>query len=441
MFFCCLSYYSQTELTISGHITDAETGEPIQRCFVELADTSISIESDEKGFYRLRLSAPISSYKIKFTALNYEDYEIGPKKGIGIGEKRNDQFNVTLQFASYLLKDITISSAPDTVWGDEELNVADFAFHGNNTILLVYEYEQRWKKQEESKITLFAGCRLILLDHRGNELSRVLIPEYAVSLYTDFPDETFLIGRENKYYIDTTDDILSLIKIESEEFVNNIKPVIERKGNLLCLSSYNKDFPQFDYSILNRADSSYKQLHRICDEAQMTMFRSEYKYLGPKEKLEAFRFEVNTGIDKEIVAGFMTGYPNSIYYEPLNTPLFCSNDTLNIFDHVHHKIHRYTWDCEKVDSSSIGYHQRKKPEKWCEKIYRDHTSGSFYTAFQKNGFITLEKIDVRSGDVKKKTYLTYQYVEKIAVKKGYVYYIYRPFESSQNRFLYKEFLN
>ena len=48
------------------------------------------------------------------------------------------------------------------------------------------------------------------------------------------------------------------------------------------------------------------------------------------------------------------------------------------------------------------------------------------------------QIKYRTGLIGKTTKLKFRFIENIKIEKGYVYYIYRPFESSQKRFLYKE---
>ena len=44
-------------------------------------------------------------------------------------------------------------------------------------------------------------------------------------------------------------------------------------------------------------------------------------------------------------------------------------------------------------------------------------------------------VDVKTGEINEKVKLHYKYVEKIRVHNNKVYYVYRPFESIQKRFL------
>jgi hypothetical protein len=53
----------------------------------------------------------------------------------------------------------------------------------------------------------------------------------------------------------------------------------------------------------------------------------------------------------------------------------------------------------------------------------------------------LKRIDMKTGKIIGSFKLSNQYVEKIKIKGDYVYYIYRPFESLQEKFVYKELIS
>jgi hypothetical protein len=59
---------------------------------------------------------------------------------------------------------------------------------------------------------------------------------------------------------------------------------------------------------------------------------------------------------------------------------------------------------------------------------------------KKNGFYYLKQVSLYSGKIIASYKLTNQYVDQIKVKNGYVYYVYRPFESLQEQFIYKELI-
>jgi hypothetical protein len=426
------------QVAVTGVVLDAATQKPVTSAWVQIQETPCATYTNNSGEFMLDCKTTTDEYVVVISAFNYKTTQIQLNRTTDLSKQ---PLNIALEFESVLLPDIQISDAPAIVWKDADLNVGDIAFVDDKTILLVYDREERWKRQEESKTTLYNGCSLILLDVQEKEIARKRVPEVAIGFYTNFPKDVFLVGRYHQYYISIEDNQMELLQVSDEDFDGSIKPVVAEKGDLLCVSNYEEDFPEFGYSLLSRTDQQYTPVRTIVHEQQMEMFRSEYKYLAPRDKLEAFRFEVNTGIDKEIVAGYMTGYANSIYYEPINAPLFDNKNELHIFDHVHGKIYAHHWDGSPKDSTDINYHQVKRPERWSEEILHDALTGKYYTITSRNGRTFITQINIQTGKTGEKQPLYYPYIDKIRVRNNQVYYIYRPFESSQSRYLYKELVS
>lgn len=440
LLFFSLSYFGQTELHIIGKVTDSATNLPIENCFVSIDGTLCAGNTDVRGRYDINCPILTDSIKITCNISNYKSATIIKIRNSKKKSSEKIQVDFKLTFESYMLPEMNVSGAPQTVWSSDQLNVADFAFVGKNLLLLTYEKEERWKKQEESKITLLQGCQLILLDENNKEVLRTSVPEVSINFYVNYLNEVFLRCRQSIFHIRLNDDKIVLEKIPEEDFRKGIQPIIDTCGPLTCFSNYNADYPAFEYMIFNAIDSSYKTFRYMIDEKMMEMFRSEYKYLDTRGKLEAFTFEVNTGIDKEIIAAYMNGFQNTPYYEPLNTPLIRCNDTLIIFDHHHDKMIQFDWNGQALDSVLIQYHKTLRPERWDEKILKDRKTQKIYTSFRKQGITYIREINKQNGEVSAGQKLSYKYVENVRVSDDSVYYVYRPFESSQNRFLYKELI-
>jgi len=86
----------------------------------------------------------------------------------------------------------------------------------------------------------------------------------------------------------------------------------------------------------------------------------------------------------------------------------------------------------------MNYNQAPKGEKWEQPIIKDKLEELIYAIYNGAGYTYVRQIKYRSGLIGKTTKLKFRFIENIKIEKGYVYYIYRPFESSQKRFLYKE---
>lgn len=434
LFFLLFAMQLQAQtISVTGKVTDSETGMPISEAFVSIPLNGMAVYTDSTGKYSIRINGGASEVTLRCEATNYLTRESVVKLN-----GRNKTVNFELVFSAVVLPSVNITTGPQTVWRSSSLHVVDYAFVTDGMLLLTGEKEERWKREEDSKTTLFNGCRLILTDSLNREKTRVLIPELCKGFVVNFFGDVFLMTHKKIYIVVIENDLISLGEIPNEFYEKEIEPVIDSIHTNVYLSNYNKNFPAFEYLVYSGNDSLTKPFRYLVDEELMKIFRSEYKYMQPREKLEAFRFELQTGIDKEIIAAYMRGFQNTYYYEPLNIPLYIRHDTLLMFDHHHNKMIRYNREGIPVDSIEISYHKNTNPYKWSGKITQDTGSSDLYTTFEKDGIYFVKKLNIKTGKCEDSFRVTYKYAEKFSVHNGYVYYTYRPFESTQKKYLYRE---
>jgi hypothetical protein len=170
----------------------------------------------------------------------------------------------------------------------------------------------------------------------------------------------------------------------------------------------------------------------------MKLYNLEYYYLPTDVRLEARRMADYYKTDKHIIAAMMSGFTKSMFYEPLYAPLFIMNDTICIFNHHNDYLYHYNNQNKLIDSVKINYHHPKNWREWKKQLFVDEAENKVYAFFSKDGHHYLKQINYQTG----KEVLTYKLqhhsAEKIKIKDGFVYYIYRPFGSTQERFLYRE---
>jgi hypothetical protein len=91
-----------------------------------------------------------------------------------------------------------------------------------------------------------------------------------------------------------------------------------------------------------------------------------------------------------------------------------------------------------IDTIAVFHHYNPRKSGWKRNVIQDKVTGAIYAVFELNGFSYLGLINVNTGKIDKKVKLAFKYVDKIRVNNNFVYYIYRPFESLQRKFLYRE---
>ena len=170
----------------------------------------------------------------------------------------------------------------------------------------------------------------------------------------------------------------------------------------------------------------------------MEFYRAEFKYLDNRTKVEMADLQIQTGIDKEIWTGALY-YTQSLYYEPIYAPLFKLNeDTLLILDHYKNLMFVYSPVEGIMDSVRISYHFDERRTGWEEPLIQDPVTRKIYAVFQRSGYTYLYEINPLTGAVENSFRLFYKYIDGLQVRNGKAMYIYRPYESIQNKYLYSE---
>ena len=331
---------------------------------------------------------------------------------------------------TYELGSITVTSkkVADTVFGSGKFSVADFEFLENDKlILLTFE-----KSLEKAKV--------MLTDKSQKILSTFVLPDEANRLYKDYLGKINVICTNHIYQVSVINDVIHLGELPADEYIARIMPCIDTVQENIYFSNYQRDYPEFTYYAYNTSDSSYVALKTVTDQEQLKGYNMEYYFLKPKDRLYARKMADYYGVDFHRVAATMSGLTSSVYFSPLYAPLFVLRDTVCVFDHYNNAILKYNKKNQLLDSVSIDYHHPKSWREWKHKIIIDKETNNAYALYQKNGFYYLKQINLYSGKLIASYKLTNQYVDQIKVKNGYVYYVYRPFESLQEQFIYKELI-
>jgi len=428
---------AQSSVVCRFQLKDKDQHQSIENAAIRVNSLGIQELSDSKG--NAFLSLPKKKLSLRISHLAYKDSTIY----LDLKTVAEDSIQITiyLEYNPVNLDAAVIGAQeelPDTVYGSKEYNVADFAFLDESLLLLTYTKEDRWKRQEESQLTLYHGNKLILLDNEGLELDTIHIEAAAIQLYTDYLNEVFLITKTEVYAVTKDSNKLKIQTITESDFSNYIRPVFDSLNQHLLFSSWRADFPSFDYYSFSTLDSSIQHLRRVEDELQMQLLRSEYKYLDTRSKLDAYRLELKTGIDKELIAAQMSGFSNSLYAETLYAPCFVLYDSIFVFDHYHAELYKYNENRISSDSVNIAYMEDSEFKNWDKQLLHDPVKDDVFSLYERHGYRYLKKLDLSDAHALWSKRLKFRYPENVKVYNSKVYYIYRPFGSNQKRFLYSE---
>jgi hypothetical protein len=85
-------------------------------------------------------------------------------------------------------------------------------------------------------------------------------------------------------------------------------------------------------------------------------------------------------------------------------------------------------------------HKNEKKSGWSNRLIQDEKTGMIYAIFEKGGYTIIRPIDLSTGALGIPIRLDLRYVEKLIIHDNAVYYTYRPYESNQKKFLYRQLL-
>jgi hypothetical protein len=415
---------------------DTKSGENIHNVNVLAKVFDVNTNVKDSNFYLISSGKGIVSFKLENftigTTINlncshpiYESYTKSVKT-----KSLTDTLKVTVYLQAIKLlqiKEVIVKApgVPDTVFRSERLSVADFEIQNNGDILLL-TYPKQLSKGSE--LVLFDGQQII---------TSFQVNDQALALTKDYRGNTHIICEENVFGVFITDDEIQLGMLPKSYFMKYVAPIIDTIQTKLFLSNFSKDYPAFEYYTFDQTDSSYRVILKIEDELMMEMYRAEYKWMDIRTKLWAKNKELETGIDAEIWVG-ANYFTQSIYYKEVYAPLFQRNDSIYVFNYPKDRLEIYNKFGECKDSIAIYHHYNAKQTGWQSQLIQDKITGAIYAIYEKTGSTYLGLLDLKTGTIKEKVKLGFRYVDKIRVHNNVVYYIYRPFESLQKKFLYKE---
>lgn len=409
---------------ITGRVTDVEDRSSIRDVSVEIKNTGRGTTTDRYGFYFLK--AEKKEFALVFSITGYEPVT----RNITAKQLASDTIILDVKMKKgILLKEfeLTATQKADTVFGTHRFSIMDYEFHRDKFIFLAFE-KKAWK--------------VILAGDDEDVLSEFPVPREAgeaLELYKDFLGYVNVICEHAIYRVKVKDDkSLALAELPAEDFNTMIRPCIDTVAKKIYFSNYRPDYPRFKYFTYNGEDSTSQQVREIVDKPLALAHDFEYFFLKPRDKLTAMKIAQEYKADKQDVAALMTGFGTSKWFTPLYAPLFIRKDTILIFDHYVNALLKYDTAANLIDSIPIDYHKPKNWKEWERLLVEDESNGELYAVYLKGGYYYLKKIDQATGKITATYKLTNTYVHHIHVRDGYVYYIYRPFESLQKKFLYRE---
>jgi len=418
-----ISIHCFAQQQVQFYLVERDSKVPISNAYV-YSDTD-EATSNSNGLVKIDFNEKL---QLKITHLSYRDTVVS------FDALLTDTIELTK--AINVLKQVEVDSRPYIVFKSDEYHVFDYEFLGDTLLILTYEREKMFRRQEEQSDAIYLGCQILAISPSGNILTSRKLMDEIVGFHRDPLDQIYIKSRKAIYSVQYNMQ-LSLAALDLKTFKEQVEPIKASLSNLLVVDNYRWHYPEFSYYSVKRNSDSLKLIRTIKDDFTMELLRSEYKYMNNRDKLLAYRQELETGVDKEVISAYKTGFQSSLYYQPCYAPVFSSDSLLWIFDHHAGFIFTHSLTNSLRDSVELGYTDGSRL-KFDDLVLRDRKKPFFYSVFKKGAHKYLGRINLSSGDISELTKLYYPFPEKIKVQNGSAYYLYRKPESKNYTYLFAE---
>lgn len=422
------------ERLLHGRVLDADDRGPVARAHVSAPHAQGGAVTDEDGRFALRWTGvePVA-LRVSHVAYGVQDVPIAKRM-------RSDDAPCVLLVArrGHELGGVTIRpGAPEVVYQHPELHVGDYVVDDRGIWVLAYARPQLWHRADRVGERLYREARLHLLDTAFIERASCAIPGKAGRLHRDHAGRILVEGEERAWTVRMDSGAIVLSALSLEMLRTAVLPWTDSIPGKLLGNDRNDHWPAFRHFAHTPGAPAMEVICIVEDKHVMSLFRSQYKYMSGADKVKAMNMEHRLGVDREIIAGYMTGFQHDPYFRVPYAPLFLVGDTLCVFDHPASRLRKYDMDLRPCGDRAIAYHMEKG---WRQAMAQDRSDGRVHVLHRREGLVTLRAVDTGTGELQAPSTIARRFPEEVTVHGGHVYYVHRPPGGTERRTLYREAL-
>ncbi len=419
---------------LEGVVIDASTGLPILGVHVRTASASAGTVTGRNGYFSIGIGSS-GTDSIRFSHISYEALVVPIPAGKDAGQV---QHTYKLQPGSYSIPEVVVRRYPaEIVYKHASLNVGSYVVNDDGIWVLVYDRPQLWHPESEAGMRELKRARIHLLDTLFQERASVASSEHLRTMHVDHHGRPVLEGVSQAWMPVRQHGAIVLEPLSLASLQKAVLPWTDTLPGWLLGNDRRSDYPAFNHFAFDPASQTTLPICSVVDEGTLQLFRSQYKYMDGRNKVIAMNMERKLGVDREIIAGYMTGFHHDPYFHVPYAPLWVVNDTLCVFDHERGVIRRSTLKNDAVKEVAVDYHTDRR---WTSLLLFDRAREEVHVVYRKGPQLQLRRLNVRTGALSVPYTVHHQYPAELQVHDGYVYYTYRPEGAWEQRTLYREAL-
>jgi hypothetical protein len=407
-----------------GKVISFNTKKPISGAAVKWSNGKQFAVTDEKGEFAI----PSSNNGYVIQSIGYYDYTT---------TKIGRVIELTEQI--YQMPVLSITDKPDSVFGSVKYSVGDFVWWNGKLTMLLYEHEKLLKPANEKR-DLWEDAWIAQIDSFGKIVTSFHINEPAERFHLTPTGLCFVLTENSVFQLQAV-PFLHLDKLSYESFRQEFEPICGFLNSNIVFHTFTEEYPEFSYYMLKEDNDNPIELEHVADSLTMELFKSEYKYMNGRAKRIAYQYELDYGVPKEIVAGQMTQFKESPYYQDPIAKIIQLEDHWSIFNISQKTVLTVNADGTVMNRLIMAGPRNLASIPAKEKILSvqfDSEKKEMICFTQLRTGESMLNLLNEDGTLKLKKNLYWQHIRNPQIKNGRVYYLYRPFESRNNWYLYSE---
>lgn len=439
-----LAIYGQdANIEIRGNVFDVNSKAPLINATIKIKGQNLGAITNERGqFFMISNKLPVILV-ISYVGFESQEYavEFEPLQPL----------TIKMIPKTERLKGVVITTQKiDTIYKDSYYSVLDYELLSDGIVLLIYKY------------TLNKAV-LVYKDYEGNKIAEIkTLPGKPRRLYKDCLDELHLFTRNKSYQIFFEKERIQLYPaVDLNEFFQFMQYCeLFIQGKLYYHEKGYLDLVNIYYA-MDTASHQKVNFYTVLDQDKIDflMYNPENQRILNTDftpSLSDLKGLAEDGVLLNQIRNMEVElrFNQMAYFPSIYAPIFQLDNAVVIFNHPNSTIDFFNEEDSLTASIPINYQLTTnkdfqdvissitRNEKWQEEVFIDEINHTAYTSFLNlNGTKTIKEIDLQSGVLIRSIKIPFPYVEKIKFRNGFMYYIYKGWDESQKKKLFRQKLN
>lgn len=429
---------------LEGAVTDSASGKPLPLVHLILRSSGTGTVTDLDGHYRLKVAVLPDTMIVSCIGFETRKIELSPDI--------QHELDIALSPRMVTLRPVIIIAGKAVpVFKDDRYSVLDYQFYDDHLLLLIYRNN-------------LARSELLLLSPDGEDtLARMAsLPHSPVALYKDCLDCLHLITGDAVWQVFYEGDSLALrYKSTPQKFNETFADCITNADERLFFKKDLGNGLAIEYYGVDKVTRARKTLAIVADDFKMNMLRrnpEDRMMLAMSAHDPALMGDLPAALDNrddlsDLRRMFDEGrFVRLAVYTPVTAPLKRMDNTLIIFDFPGSKLCFFAPSGEEYGEVSITFHHIVREHGPLERlfqskdwrdyeVYVDEQAYKAYFLKTKGASYELNEINLYTGAAGPSYRLDYPFPEKITVRDGYAYFLFKSNGDWGRKRLYRQKLD